>query len=168
MRKNELYNLKKTANRLGLCTQYADKWNNAMDKRSLVDIGIDAKGADFLCDSCSNGWGLTIEYLKREFAEYINGNYQRKEDGYTSELYVDYTGNIEQRSTLTLLIGCKCNIHIGKDSVCEIYLSGGSDIRIKNDGYCAVYVYGKECRYVVEGNVVHETFIANSEPHINH
>jgi len=165
---SELNILKRKAIGLGLCSQYIEKWNDATDKKALADIGLDAKGADFLCDSCSNGWGLSVEYLRRMFGDYINGKYQRNKGGYTSELYVGYTGRIEQRSTMTLLIGCACTIHIPKNSLCEVYLSGASHVDIINEGQCTVLVYGKECSYNNSGNAVHRKYIDNAEPHINH
>ena len=166
---NDLLTFKRNAMMLGLCTAYKDKWDKANDKEALMDMATDAKGMDMIADSCSNGWGLSSEYIAKSFSDYINGKWQRRNDGYTSEMYVMHKEDVAIRSTLTLFIDCECDVIVPKGIIAEIYLSGNSNVHIKCDGHCYVIKYGNACVYDSEGGgVVHEKFIDNSEPHINH
>lgn len=139
---NEILTLKRNAVMLGLCDEYKAKWDEVTDKRELVDVGLDANGVDFLCASCSGGWGLTTGFIRENFAGFINGHYTRNKDGYTSELYVGYRGAILQSSTITTVLGGQIEIMIPKINICKIYVAAGSDVTIKCDGVCELYVYG--------------------------
>lgn len=166
---NDLLTFKRKAMMLGLCTSYKDKWDKANDKEALMVMATDAKGMDMMADSCSNGWGLTSEYISNNFSDYINGKWRREKDGYTSEMYVLHKEDVIIRSTLTLFIDSECTVSVPKDVIAEIYLSGKSNVNISCEGHCYVIRYGKDCYFTSEGSgVVHEKFIDNSEPHINH
>lgn len=165
---NELLTLKRLARQLGLCEEYTKKWNGAVSKRELMDVALDAKGADFIADSHAGGWGLSADFLKREFGDYINGKYVSDASGYTSELYAGYEGEVTQIATLTLMIDCKGRFVVPEGRACEVYLSGDCDIEIENNGHCAVFAYGERNKLRVAGNNIHVRNIPSGEPHINH
>lgn len=166
---NDLLSFKRNAMMLGLCNSYRDKWDSATSKEALMGIATDSKGMDMIADSISNGWGLSSSYIVKNFSDYINGKWQRNKDGYTSEMYVLYNNDITIRSTLTLLVDCECDVVVGKNVIAEIYLSGKSKVNISCEGHCYVIRYGKDCSFTSYGNgVVHEKYVENSEPHINH
>ena len=166
---NDLLAFKRNAIMLGLCGAYKTKWYSATSKEELMEIATDAKGMDMIADSISNEWGLSPLYIIKNFSDYINGKWQRNKDGYTSEMYVSHKSDVDIRSTLTLFVDCECDIVVSKGIVCEIYLSGKSKVRVMCEGHCYVIRYGKDCSFTTEGNgVVHEKYVDNSEPHINH
>ena len=90
MSNNELLNMKRKALMLGLCGEYKKKWDSCTSKKELMDLVLDSNGVEFLADAITFGWGCSQEFLLNEFADFINGRYQRKKDGYTSELYVHH------------------------------------------------------------------------------
>lgn len=137
---SELLDLKRRAHKLGLCGRYSDMWNAAESKDELIRLATDSNGASFMCDGFMYGWGLSAEYLNKEFGDYINGNYIVPHYGYTSELYVAHKGQIEARSTLLILLGCKCKVVVPNGLVCKIYMADG-DYDIDCKGKCEVVEY---------------------------
>jgi len=153
--KNELLRFKSEANRRGVCEEYGGKWDEAENKDDLFNIALSAQGIEYIAAAVADGWGLSIDYFKDEFGSYINGAKKRDENGYTSSLYVDFNGTIEQRTTLLLIVSCKCTINIEEFHACEIYVCGNSDVNIVNKGYCAAYVFGGESNVSSTGNDIH-------------
>ncbi len=139
---NDLLAFKRNAMMLGLCGAYKEKWNEATSKEALMDMALDSNGVEMLSDSVAFGWGMDIQYMKRAFSDYINGKWKRSKDGYTSCLYVDYNGHIEQRCTITTALCSKVDFYVPKGSVCKLYVGGGTEVNIAGEGVCYVYSYG--------------------------
>ncbi len=147
-----LITFKRNAERLGLCAEYKGYWDGARDKRDLMDMALDANGVEFLCESVTDGWGVTPEYIRDNFGGYINGGYVRRRDGYTSELLCGFRGGeFEQRSTITTLIACETEVVVPICCICKIYVCGGSKITLLCDGVCELYVYGGDNEITVCG-----------------
>lgn len=126
---------------LGLCGQYKTMWDACRNKKDLIDMALDANGVEFMADSIAFGWGLSKEYLMKEFGDFINGKYQRNKGGYKSRMYVGYEEDITIDSTITLLVGCKGKVIVPCSMVGNIYICGGCDIDVKNDGVVYLYEY---------------------------
>lgn len=139
---NELLDFKRVAVSLGLCGEYKKKWDGSVSPRELMDIALDANGVEFMADSFSFGWGMSKEYVIDRFADYINGGYVRNKDGYTSEMYVGYKGDIHIRSTITLIAWCDTNIIVPPHFVGRVYVCGNSNVSVTGDGRIDVYSYG--------------------------
>lgn len=152
MSKNELLNLKRNALMLGLCGEYKDRWDKCSNKKELIDLALDSNGVEFLADAMTFGWGCTQEFLLTEFADFINGRYQRKKNGYTSELYVEPHGEIELRSTLTVIAGGSANVIVPPNFFGRVYVcgDGGSLIFGSNGGSIELFVYGENERAVTK------------------
>lgn len=129
------------AKRLGLCQEYTDKVDNAGSKKSFMDIAIDINGMPWLCESICRGWGLTPEYIAKEFAPFNNGRYIRQ-DGYTSAMYCQPPEDkeITIETTAALIIGHNGVITIPKNRICELYICQ-SHVRIQGEGKGVVYLY---------------------------
>lgn len=152
MSNNELLNMKRNALMLGLCGEYKNKWDNCASKKELMDLVLDSNGVDFLTDAITFGWGCSQEFLLNEFADFINGKYQRKKDGYTSELYVEPYGKIELRSTLTVIAGGRASVIVPPNFFGRVYVcgDGGSLIFGSNGGSIELFVYGEYERAVTK------------------
>jgi hypothetical protein len=157
---NDLLTFKRNAMMLGLCTAYKDKWNKADNKAALMDMALDSNGVEMLSDAAAFGWSMDIQYMKRTFSDHINGKWKRTKDGYSSCLYVDYNGKIEQECTLTTVLASKVEFHVPKGNVCKLYIAGGSEVNITGDGKCYVYSYGEN---KVKGNFNQMVCITKSE-----
>ena len=107
---------------------------------------LDSNGVEFLADAITFGWGCSQEFLLNEFADFINGKYQRKKDGYTSELYVHHNDMVVLRSTITLVVGGEADIIIPDDFIGNLYICGGSHTIFGSErGEINLYVYGGGC-----------------------
>lgn len=139
---NDLLAFKRNAVMLGLCGGYKEKWDSATSKEALIDMALDSNGVEMLADAAAFGWGMDIQYMKRTFSDYINGKWKRSKDGYTSCLYVDFNGQIEQYCTLTTVLSSNVEFHVPGGSVCKLYVGGESTVHITGEGVCFVYSYG--------------------------
>lgn len=157
---------KRNAALLGLCDKYKAEWNEAKDKKDLVDMALDANGVEFMARSVAEGWGLSKDYILENFGDYVNEKYVRDKGGYTSKMYVDYGGDIFQPATLNLLIGCNTSVLVPESSVCKIYVCGRTYIRVNCAGKCYVYVYGGYNNVKYHGDVTVEEFAKPDEPNI--
>lgn len=152
MSNNELLNMKRNALMLGLCGEYKKKWDNCASKKELIDLVLDSNGVEFLADAITFGWGCSQGFLLKEFSDFINGKYQRKKDGYTSELYVEPHDKIELRSTLTVIAGGRASVIVPPNFFGRVYVcgDGGSLIFGSNGGSIELFVYGEYERAVTK------------------
>lgn len=146
---SQILDFKRRAEALGLCQEYRDKWDACSDKEALVRAALDANGIEFLADAVAFGWGVPIDYISSEFGDYAHGQYCRQGDGYSSRLYVDSSSGIRIDTTLTLLVRCGCQVIVPKGHACKVYVCGGSDLVIENQGYLQLYVYGSDKQALV-------------------
>ena len=152
MSNNELLNMKRNALMLGLCGEYKKKWDNCASKKELIDLVLDSNGVEFLADVITFGWGCSQGFLLKEFSDFINGKYQRKKDGYTSELCVEPHDKIELRSTLTVIAGGRASVIVPPNFFGRVYVcgDGGSLIFGSNGGSIELFVYGEYERAVTK------------------
>lgn len=120
-----------------LCEEYSHKVENAMSKKDLMDIILDANGVSYLLEMQEKGIGLPYEIIHDEFGSYINGRYigthkNEKGHGYTSKIYCCYTDSeiITIDTTATILLGCVNKIKVKENMVAKIYADNNCDIEI--------------------------------------
>lgn len=140
----DLDKYRENAEKENLCADYARIWDSCGSLKQYMDMALSTKGVDYLCDSIAKGWGISPEHLSDRFSRFINGRYISKQKGYDSELYCRYEGSIAVRTTVLTLIDCQCNIYLPLKNICEIYVTGKTDIYIKGSGRCVFICYGKE------------------------
>lgn len=141
---DNILKFKQKARELGLCDEYLKKWDEAKSKKGLLKIALDANGADFLCDSVAFKWGLKPKEIESEFASLINGKYVCKyKEGYTSELYVNYKGEINLRTDILVIIGGSVDL-TAPDFMCsKIYLAGKCSFRMPATCKQQIITYGR-------------------------
>lgn len=134
--------MKRKAQKMGLCGEYEQRWNNAVSNADLINIVTDINGADFLCSGISKGWSVSIDYIKSHFAQYINGRKTLYHNGYKSSIYVDHNETIVCKTTVVIIISSRCDVHIPKNNYCEIFIAGDdTDININAEGMAYIHVY---------------------------
>lgn len=123
---NELVKFKRECKNCNMCELYTMRWDRASSPEDIIRLAVDAQGCEWLYQSHKKGLSIPIEYIKKRFANYINGKYVAKFDGkrhgYDGELYVGYDGEIEVRTTNLLLIGCNPTLIFPNYSVSNVYL----------------------------------------------
>lgn len=166
---NELFEFKKNA-LLGsisgepLCDEYKKEWGKCgADKAALMQLVLRQQSLPFFFTACYKGLGLTKEYVKENFGEYINGFTVRDADGvegYTYGLYVDYSFDndlIADKNVCSLMWCDKTNVVVRESKCPTLYVSNKSHISVSGDGYNSIRIYLFD-----ESSVILEDFDENS------
>ena len=151
---NELLNMKRYALAHGLCGVYTDAWDKVESIKGLVDLASDANGMPFMAEGVAFGWCPSEQYIKRVFADYINGSYISKHKGYTGEIW--YGERSEKtfmvRTTSVLVAFCDVSIIVPKGVVCRIHVAGKGEVSVKCEGVAYIDVYGSDAELFVSGS----------------
>lgn len=119
-------------------------------------MAADINGADFLCASVAKDWGLSKKFMLQNFKGLINGEYIAKcgkDNGYTSEIYVGYKGDITVRTTIIIVLYSDVTIHVHKNHVCRIFAAGNTKIDVECNGVCEFVNYSDiNICYMVNGS----------------
>jgi len=138
---NELEQFRENARMRDLCAEYSEKWDACQSNKQLFDFCMDSNGMPYLCRSIIEKWGLTPEYIASRFKAFINGRYVSEQNGYDTEVYCLYNGEMIARTTLLAIIGCNITITVPEYHVCKIHIVD-SKVRIEGAGVCHVYRHG--------------------------
>ena len=143
---DEMISFRKNAILSNLCKEYNDKWASCHgDKDKLMRLVLMRQSAPFFADYCYNGRGLTKDYCKREFGEYINGrvfNDVDGVDGFTSAMYIDPSTGFEISSDTAQLLWCNnIDVIIPQTKCPTLYISNSSEVSFLCDGYNSIHIY---------------------------
>ena len=148
-----------------LCQAYKQAWRMCGDdKEMLVKLALKQQSIPYLSHACYKNLGLTKEYIKEHFNEYINGKILEDCDGvkgYTYALYVDwnYDNDLEIKTDVSSLMWCvDTNVIVPKCKCPTIYVSNKSKVRLVCDGYNTVNV-----KLFDESELIVEDMDENSE-----
>jgi hypothetical protein len=130
-----------------LCTEYKGKWQRARgDKEALVRLAMCQQSQAHFVSYCHNGKGLSKDYIKDVFGDYING-YTLKDcdgvEGYTYGLYVDWDFDndlniVNDVSSVMWTIGASLVVPASKCPT--IYISNRSNVHLVCDGCNSVNI----------------------------
>lgn len=114
------------------------------DKEMLVKLALQQQASPYFSTACYKELGLSKEYIKREFKDYINGYVVKDVEGvsgYTYQLYVGYDKDFDIISDVTSMMWCN-NIQIAvKATRCPtIYISNRSNVHLVCDGFNTVSI----------------------------
>lgn len=159
-----------------LCADYKAEWRrNDGNKEKLVQFVMRQQSCPYFAHHCYMDKGLTKDYLRREFADYINGYTIHDADGvegYTYGLYVDYDYDndlvmdkdvahvmwtvganivVPQTKCPILYVSNRSNVHLICEgfNIVKIYLFDRSTVTVEeldNDSSVVVYEYSRECK----------------------
>ena len=130
-----------------LCADYKNEWRKCGDdKESLVKLAMRQQSIPHLVTFAYQGKGLTKDYIKEEFGDYING-YKIKDadniEGYTYGLYVDWDyGNdlVASMDVLSIMWTVGANVVVPKVLCPTIYVSNRSKIHLVCEGFNTINV----------------------------
>lgn len=126
----------------GLCNEYKGLWQKARnDKEQLARLGMMQQSFPHLATYAYKGEGLTEDYVKDAFADYINGytaiDVDGVEGGYKTQLWAGFDGYIyvDQADVLEFL-WCEIEaMSLRTAKAAKIYVACGSTINLSCDGY---------------------------------
>ena len=150
--KDEMFDFKRNAllgNISGqpLCEDYKAAWRKCgNDKEMLVRLALQQQASPYFSTACYKDMGLTKEYIKENFKDYVNGYVVNDADnvnGYTYGLYVDwdYENDLEIKTDVASLMWCVgSNVVLNKCKCPTIYVSNRSNIHLICEGFNTVFV----------------------------
>lgn len=121
-----------------ICDRYKDRVAKAQSKKQFMDIVLEANGLEYLCKMKADGYGLPTKTIVKEFAPFINGNYEAEIKNrigrtYTSAMFcgLDERNEIRVCNTATLFYGCSCKVIVPKNSFVQIYTDDDSSLEVE-------------------------------------
>lgn len=137
---DEMATFRRNADRLGLCDIFSQRWSACGSKLQLYQLACNVDSLSYMADMMCRGFGLSEEYLTREFGQFLNGRCVY-DNGYTSCIYCrPPEEEITIKTTAILIIGFKGRIVIPQNHICEIYLCR-SEAGIYGQGKGVVYAF---------------------------
>lgn len=130
-----------------LCADYKRRWRMCGDdKGKLVNLAMMQQSLPYFVTACHNGLGLTKEYIKENFKDYINGCVLNDCDGvsgYTYALYVDwdYENDLKINTDVaSIMWTVGANIIVQNTKCPAVYISNRSNVHLVCDGYNSINV----------------------------
>lgn len=131
-----------------LCSEYKASWRKCgNDKEMLIRLSLSQQALPFVVTHAYQEKGLTKEYIKREFGDYINGYIVNDADGvqgYTYGLYVDwdYENDLNIKTDVaSIMWTVDANIVVPTSKCPTLYISNRSNIHLSLDGYNCPHIY---------------------------
>jgi hypothetical protein len=130
-----------------LCADFKSAWRRwGNDKEMLVRLALMQQSQPYFSTACYKNLGLTKDYIKREFKDYING-YVIKDadnvDGYTYSLYVDwdYENDLDVNvDVCSIMWTIGANIIVPSTKCPTIYISNHSNVHLVCEGFNSVNI----------------------------
>lgn len=137
---------RKNALLANLCKEWSNMWAACHDdKEKLMRLVLMQQSAPYFADFCYRGKGLTKDYCKREFSDYINGRIFNDCDnvnGFSYAMYIDAHTGFKIVSDVAQLLWCdNVDVTIPKTKCPILYVSNSSTIHITCDGYNCPHIY---------------------------
>ena len=130
-----------------LCQEYKQLWKACgNDKEKLMKLALRQQSLPYVVTACHKNLGLSKDYIKEHFKEYING-YALKDcdgiSGYTYGMYVDwdYENDLEIRNDVTSIMWTMgANIVVPRTKAPVIYISNRSNVHLICEGFNSVNI----------------------------
>ena len=130
-----------------LCSSYKAAWRKCGDnKEMLMRLSLSQQSLPYVAAHAYKGMGLTKEYIKKEFKDYINGyvfNDCDEVDGYTYALYVDwdYENDLDVKTDVaSIMWTVGANIVVPTSKCQTLYISNRSNVHLVGDGYNSINI----------------------------
>lgn len=130
-----------------LCQEYKQAWRACGDdKEMLIKLALRQQASPYFSTACYKNLGLTKEYVKENFNDYINGYILKDCDGvkgYTYSLYVDwdYENDLDVKTDVcSIMWTVGVNIIIPKTKCPTIYISNKSNVHIVGEGFNSINI----------------------------
>lgn len=141
-----------------LCDEYRNLWKRCGDnKGELIKLALRQQSIVYVATMCYLGKGVTKDYIKSEFGDYINGHTIHDADGvdgYTYGLYVDYDDDkdvVVDKDVVHIMWTKHADVTIPETKCPVVYVSNKSEVSISCGGYNTLRVYAfDESKVILE------------------
>lgn len=142
---DEMLYFRKNALLANLCKEWSNKWAACHDdKEKLMRLVLMQQSAPYFADFCYRGKGLTKDYCKREFSDYIGRIFNDCDNvkGFSYAMYIDAPTGFKIVSDVAQFLWCdNVDVTIPKIKCPILYVSNSSTIQITCDGYNCPHIY---------------------------
>ena len=136
-----------------LCGEYKGYWQKAHgNKEKLMRLVLSQQSAPHFATFCHQGKGLTKDYCKQEFGDYINGRVFNDCDGvkgFSYGMFIDVPQVEEMALDVSQFLWCNdTNVSIPQTKCPRLYVSNRT-INIEdadNESNVIVYKYSKDAK----------------------
>lgn len=130
----------------GLCKEYKGMWQGTHgDLESLAKLAMCQQSIPHVATYAYQGRGLTKDFCKETFKDYINGVVLNDCDGvsgFTYEWHIDNPDTIELKSDVSHLMWSEGSIVVVERTKCPvIYITNRSDVELICGGFNSVKIY---------------------------
>lgn len=153
---DELMTFRKNALLSNLCSEWNGMWMSCHNnKEKLVRLVLMCQSAPYFATYCYLGKGLSKDYCKEEFKDYINGRVYHdcdEVDGFSYQMFVDMKSPVELLSDIAQFLWCEdLNVTIPQTKCSRLYISNKSKVHLTLEGYNCPHVYlFDESRVVID------------------
>jgi hypothetical protein len=112
----------------------------------LIRLSLNQQALPYVATHAYKGMGLTKDYVKTAFKDYINGrvfNDCDEVDGYTYALYVDwdYENDLDVKTDVaSIMWTVGANIVVPTSKCPTLYISNRSNVHLVGDGYNSINI----------------------------
>lgn len=131
-----------------LCSKYKSAWRKCGDdKEMLMRLALSQQAQPFVATHAYMQNGITKDYVKTQFKDYINGyTFMNCDgvDGYSYGLYVDWDKEndlVADKDVVGIMWTKEVNIIIPQTKCTTIYVSNRSNVHLVGDGYNSIRIY---------------------------
>lgn len=130
-----------------LCSEYKASWRKCGDdKEMLIRLSLSQQALPFVVTHAYQEKGLTKDYVKEHFKDFINGvvfNNCDGVEGYTYGLYVDwdYENDLDVKTDVaSIMWTVGANIVVGETKCPTLYISNRSNVHLVCEGFNTVNI----------------------------
>lgn len=143
---DEMMFFRKNALLDGLCKEWSEMWGAChSEKEKLMRLVLMQQSAPYFATYCNQGKGLTKDYCKREYKDYINGRVFNDCDdvkGYTYSMYIDAPTSVLMHVDVAQFLWCNnTSVTIEKTKCPTLYISNHSNVELMLEGFNTPHIY---------------------------
>lgn len=147
-----LKQFRENARNENLCEEYTQIWDSCKSKKQTMDMCLGVKGMDYVCDAYAKGWGMDKEAFTTEFKNFINGKFVYDAEGYSSEMYCGFNGNVEIKTNCLMILDSDVVFTVQNGFSYQIFASGRCNLTFKGNAKIYLFTYGEKGNIKISGD----------------
>lgn len=127
-----------------VCGRYREVVLSASTKSALMQAVSTSQGVEFLTSRLSDDIHMDYASVAKELSSHINGERVFGCDGYTTEIYIGYAGDVLSRTSLLVLWGCNVHLAVPDSRAVTVFCDAATrlDIECGRGASVACVYYG--------------------------
>lgn len=138
-----------------VCGRYRGVVLSASTKSALMQAVSTSQGVEFITSRLSDDIHMDYASVAKELSAHINGERVFECDGYTTEIYIGYAGDVLSRTSLLALWGCHAHLTVPDNRAVTVFCDAAShlDIECGRNARVGCVYYGETPSGTGYGNI---------------